>query len=131
MGSKSNYLENKILDHVLKVASYTAPTNLYLALSTADPTDSGGSIAEPSGGSYARVQCNTHWATASGGASSNSTAISFATASGSWGTITHWALFDASTSGNMLYHGSVVTPKAIGIGDTATFPIGDIDITED
>ncbi len=130
MGSFSNYLENKILDHVFKTASFTVPTNIYVALSTADPTDSGGSIAEPSGNAYARTACNT-WDAASGGAIANTGAVTFPTATGSWGTITHFALFDASTAGNMLAHGSLAVSKAITTGDTPKFNAGDIDITLD
>lgn len=130
MGSFSNYLENKVLDHVFKTASYSVPSNIYVALSTADPTDSGGSIAEPSGNNYARTACNT-WDAASSGAIANTGAVTFPTASGSWGTITHFALYDASTSGNMLAHGSLSASKAIGNGDTASFAAGAIDITLD
>lgn len=130
MGSFSNYLEVELLDHVFKTTAYTVPTNIYVALSTADPTDSGGSIAEPSGNNYARTVCNT-WDAAASGATANTGAVTFPTASGSWGTITHFALYDASTSGNMLVHGSLAASKAIGNGDTASFAAGAIDITLD
>ena len=126
--SFSNYLENEILDHIFKVGAFTQPTNIYVALSTADPTDDGSGLAEPSGNSYARTQMNS-WDAASGGATANTSAITFPTASGSWGTITHFALFDASTDGNMLAHGALGTSKAIGDGDTAEFAAGAIDVT--
>lgn len=130
MGSFSNYLENKLLDHVFKVASFTVPTNIYIALSTADPTDSGGSIAEPSGNNYARTVMNS-WDAAASGATANTSTITFPTASGSWGTITHFAIFDAITVGNMLAHGSLTVSKAVTSGDTPRFNAGEIDITLD
>lgn len=130
MGSFSNYLENKLLDHVFKTASYTVPTNIYIALSTADPTDSGGSIAEPVGNNYARTVMNS-WDAASGGAIANTSQITFPTASGSWGTISHFAIFDASSAGNMLAHGSLTVSKAVTSGDTPRFNAGEIDITLD
>lgn len=130
MGSFSNYLENKLLDHTLKVASFTQPTNIYVALSTTDPTDAGTAITEPSGNAYARTLCNT-WDTAASGASANTSAITFPTATGSWGTITHFALYDASTGGNMLGHGSVGTPQAVTTGNTPQFAAGDLDVTLD
>lgn len=130
MGSFSNYLENKILDHVFKTASFTVPTNIYVALSTADPLDTGAGIAEPSGNAYARTVCNS-WDAASGGATANTGAVTFPTATGSWGTITHFALFDASTAGNMLAHGSLAVSKTITTGDTPKFNAGDIDVTLD
>jgi len=130
MGSFSNYLENKVLDHILKTTSFTVPTNVYVALSTADPLDTAAGIAEPVGNAYARVACNT-WDAASGGATANTGAVTFVAASGSWGTITHFALYDAITAGNMLMHGSLTTSKAITTGDTPRFAAGDIDITLD
>lgn len=130
MGSFSNYLENKILDHIFKTASYTVPTNIYVALSTADPLDTGAGIAEPVGNAYARVVCNT-WDAAASGATQNTGAITFVAASGSWGTISHFALFDAITAGNFLMHGSLSVSKAITTGDTPRFNAGDIDVTLD
>lgn len=133
MGSKANYLEDKILDHVLGGGDYTRPGTVYIALFTASPSDSGGGT-ECSGGSYARASVTnngTNWPASSGGAKSNGTAINFTTATGSWGTVVAFGIFDASTSGNLLYWGDVTPNKAIGSGDTASFAIGDIDITED
>lgn len=130
MGSFSNYLENKILDHVFKTASFTVPTNIYIALSTADPTESGGSIAEPSGNAYARTACNA-WDAAVSGAIANTNTVTFPEATGSWGTITHFALYDASSNGNMLAFGALSQSKAITTGDTAQFAAGAIDITLD
>lgn len=130
MGSASNYLENEVLDHVLKVGSFTVPSNIYVALSTADPTESGGSIAEPAGNNYSRVQCNT-WDAASGGATANTSVITFPTPSGSWGTVTHFALYDASSAGNMLFYGALAASKSVGAGDTPSFAAGALQITSD
>jgi hypothetical protein len=134
MGSFGNYLELELLDHVFGCGArnYTPPTNIYVALSTADPTNTGAGIAEPVGGSYARVSTITaDWAVAAAGALSNANPITFPEATGDWGTITHFALFDALTGGNMLAHGALTVAKAIGIGDTAKFAAGDLDVTLD
>lgn len=128
MGSFSDYLENKIIDHVFKTASYTVPTNIYVALSTADPLDSGAGIAEPVGNNYARALCNV-WDAASGGATANTNAVTFNTASGAWGTISHFAIFDHVSAGNMLAHGSLAVSKAVTTADTPTFAAGDIDVS--
>lgn len=109
MGSLSNYAENELLDHLLKVGAYTPPTDIYVALSTADPTEDGSGLAEPSGGSYARIACNT-WNAASGRAATNAALVQFARATGNWGALTHFALFDAVTGGNMLAHGGLFAP---------------------
>jgi len=128
MGGFSDYWENKILDHIFGKGSYTPPV-IYVALSTADPTDDGSGFAEPSGNSYARLQTSaSDWNAASSGSLDNASDITFGQATGSWGTITHFALFDAVTGGNMLAHGELSQPKAIGSSDTAKFEAGDLDI---
>lgn len=48
--AKSDYLENKILDHVLNNTSYTSPTTVYFALFTSNPAEDG-SGSEVLGGS--------------------------------------------------------------------------------
>lgn len=131
MGSFSDHWENEILDHVFKTGAYTAPTNIYVALctSTVVDSDTGSSVTgEVSGGAYARVTCNT-WDAASAGATENTGAVTFAQATADWGTITHFALCDHSSTGNMLAHGALGTAKAIDSGDTAKFATGDIDVT--
>lgn len=131
MGSFSNYLEVELLDHVVGKTSYAMPT-VYIAASTADPTDAGSGIAEPVGGAYARVATSgATWAAAAAGAISNAAAITFPEATGSWGTITHFAAYDALTGGNFLFHGALTVSRAITTGDTLQFPIGDLDITLD
>lgn len=129
MGSLSNYAENELLDHLLKVGAYTVPTNLYVALSTADPTDDGSGIAEPSGAGYARKNHNA-WKTNGSRAIENDGAVTFAAATGSWGAITHWAVFDALTGGNMLAHGSLTSGSfTVEEDDVPTFADGAIDVS--
>lgn len=131
MGSFADYWENEILDHLFGKGSYTPPT-IYIALSTADPGDDGATIAEPSSGSYARKATSaSDWSAASGGALSNAATIEFVQATGSWGTITHFALFDALTEGNMLAHGSLSASKTVDSGDIARFVTGNLDVTLD
>lgn len=129
-GSKSDYLENKILDHTRGKTSYTMPT-AYVALFTAAPSDSGGGT-EVSGSNYSRVTtAGADWTAASSGSGGNANAITFPTPSGSWGTVTHFGIFDASTTGNLLWWGSLTTSKTIGSGDTASFAVGALVLTDD
>jgi len=130
--TKTDYLESRILDRVLKNNAqfiYTFPATVYVALFTADPTEAGLLTNEVTGGSYARQPIT--WGTIAAGSVSNSVAVSFPTASGSWGTVTHMAIMDALTSGNALYYGSLGTSKTVGIGDDVSFAIGTLTITED
>lgn len=132
-GSFSDFLELELLDHVFGNAAYTAPGTLHIALFTATPSDTGGGT-EVTGGSYARVAVtnnSTNFPAASGGAKSNGTAVTFPTATASWGTVVAFGIFDAGSGGNLLAWATLTTSKTISSGDTASFPIGDIDITLD
>lgn len=129
-GGLSTYAANKLLDHLLKTSAYTQPTHVYAGLSTANPGDSAGSLAEPSGNSYARVLHDV-WAAVTGGATSNTGTVTFPEATGNWGTLSHSALFDALSSGNMLAYGALAVAKAIINGQIMAFESGDIDITID
>lgn len=133
MGSLSDYAEKKILDHVFGKTAYTMPA-VYLALSTADPLDAGTGMAEPSGNAYARkTTAGSDWNAATGTTATvtNATSISFPVATGSWGTITHFALFDAPTAGNLIAHGALSASKAIASGDMLLFSAGAISATFD
>lgn len=130
---KSNYLEEAQLNWVRGTAMPAAPSAVYVALSTADPTEDGSAIAEPAGGDgYAR-QAATFGAPSQGANAatiSNSAEVSFGAATGAWGTITHFAVFDAVSGGNMLYHGTLTASRVVGSGDTARFAAGQLVIGE-
>jgi len=134
MASKSDYLENKILDHVFGDGSFTMPAAVYLALCTAVPTDAstGSTITEATYTGYARKQvAASDMSAASGGSKTNSAAITFADCTAGTSTVIGWALCDASTAGNVLYWGTV-TSKVIDTSNTpATIPIGGLVVTED
>lgn len=115
-----------MLDHILGTTSFTMPTAVYLALFTAAPSDAGGGT-ELSGNGYARQDIT--FGSASSAVASNTGAHTFTASGGDWGDITHWALFDASTTGNMLLHGALGASKNVLDGGSIIFPIGDIDIT--
>lgn len=129
-GSLSNWLELELLDHVLKTGAYGVPSDIYVALSTADPLDDGSGIAEPSGNNYARVVMNS-WDAAASRATENTNKITFPQASGNWGTITHWAIFDAITGGNFLAHGDFAVSKACPLGTNLYIDVGAIDVVFD
>ena len=118
MAAMSNYLETALVNAVLRNTSYTSPTTVYVGLFTSDPTDAG-SGTEVSGGSYARKAMA--FASPTNGATSNSSAVEFDQATASWGTVTHFGLFDASSSGNLLLHGALTASKTIDSGDVFKF----------
>lgn len=128
MAAMSDYTEKLVLDWLMTTGSATRPTSWYLALFTAAPSDSGGGT-EVSGNGYARQSTAFNAASSPGGTMDNSSQEDFTASGGSWGTITHVGIFDASSSGNLLWHGALATSKSIGDGDTLSFAAGNIDLT--
>jgi hypothetical protein len=127
----SDYWESKILDHIFGKNNYSPPT-IYVALSIADPLDDASGFVEPACYAYARVETSaSDWNTASGGSLHNANDILFPKATGSWGTITHFALFDAATDGNMLAYGALSPPKTVESSYTPIFDAGDLNISLD
>ena len=125
MGTISDYLEIKWLDHVFHNTAFTVPTNIYIALSTTLPTDAGTNVSEPGAGNYARKVHNT-WNIAATRKVTNNGVITFNTANGSWGTISHYAIYDAITAGNFLGFGSLSVSKSVVSGNTPS--IADVEI---
>jgi hypothetical protein len=123
MAELSDYLENKLLDHVLRNVSYTSPTTVYVGLYTSDPADDN-SGTEVSGGSYARQILNV--TTATDGIVTSSADITFPQATGSWGTVSHIGLLDSLSSGNLLMHTALTTSKTIESGDVLRISSGDL-----
>jgi len=126
MAAMSNYLENALINATLRNTTFTSPATVYVGLFTSDPTDAG-SGTEVSGGSYAREAMT--FGAPSNGASVNSAAVEFDQATGDWGTITHFAIFDALTTGNMLYHGALTASKTIETGDVFKFATSSVSVT--
>jgi hypothetical protein len=135
-GEISNFLANELLDHAFNNAAYTAPSSTFIALTTATiaDTDTGSTITEPGAGSYARKEVNVNggssptWDLAAAGLVDNTHAITFVTATASWGTIVAVAVLDALTVGNLLFYDNALADQAVTTDDTAEFPIGDLDV---
>jgi len=128
MSAMSDYLELKFLDHFLGTASTSAPAAVYISLHTADPTDAGsGAEVSTSGTAYVRKAIT--FGAASSGSASNDAAVEFDAATSSWGTITHIGIWDASSSGNLLFHAALTTSKAIATNDIFKVAVGGVTIT--
>lgn len=133
MAAMSDYLENKIIDWLLRGQTFTAPATVYVALFTTGDNDADSAKVEVSGGSYARVAVSSslaNWAgtqssgstTASsgtGGTTSNNNAITFPAPTGNWGSIVGIGIYDASSGGNLLFYGALGTNKTVNNGDPA------------
>lgn len=142
MAALSDFAENKLIDWMLRAqaigitgasaAAGTGPTTTWVALFTANPSDTGGGT-EVTGGSYARVSVTSslaNWAgtqsagstTASSGTSgttSNNNAITFPAPTANWGVVTGVGIFDAVTGGNLLIWSALTVNKTVNNGDAA------------
>ena len=144
MSSLSNYLENKILDHLLRGQTFTPPATVYIGLDTATSDDASGGT-EVTGGSYARVAVASslaNWNSSQGaagvassgadGTTENAGAITFPAPTANWGVVTGFRIWDAATGGNALIYQALTTPKTINSGDTApSFGAGALSIQID
>jgi hypothetical protein len=146
MSNASNYLENQLIDHLFRTATFAKPTTLYFALFTAVADGDANSVTEVSGGSYARVAVtplNTNFngtggstsgtsgsQSGTGGNTTNAVQITFPAPTGNWGTVSHYGIYDASTSGNLLIWGVLNSSKTVNSGDAApSFAVGNLSIT--
>lgn len=137
MSAMSDYLEAALLDHVFNNVVLTSPSAVFIGLHTADPTDAG-TGTEVSGGSYARAQVNPNGGGAPefalavthgiGKMVTNDDDVTFPTATAAWGTITHVAIWDAATLGNLLYHGALDDQQVVGIGGVFKVEAGQLDL---
>lgn len=130
MSALSNYLENALVNHLLRNTSLSAPANVYIGLHTADPTEAG-NVGELSGNNYSRATVSTtgQFDAPTDGATANTSTITFATPSGSWGLVTHFSIWDAATTGNCLFKAALTASKTINASDTVSFAAGSLTVT--
>ena len=126
MAEMSNFLETALINATLRNTSYTSPATVYVALYTTDPTDAD-TGTEVSGGSYARTAVT--FGAPSNGVTTNSAAVEFPQATGSWGTVAYIGLRDASSGGNLLYHTALDASKTIDSGDIFKIATGSLSVT--
>ncbi len=130
MSAFSNYLENEILDWVNGGAFPTQPSATWVQLFNGSPTEAGG------GGTalYSRVAVNAGgWTTTTGATATitNTAAITITSAASSATSADNFGIFDNSTSGNLLFYGTLSTGKSIAIGDEVKFNASSLTIRID
>ena len=132
MAAMTDFLENKIIDWLIRGQAYTPPTSLFFGLFTANPSDTGGGT-EVAGGSYARVAvvsslvnfagtqaaASTIASSGSSGTTSNNGAVTFPAPTANWGVCTGFGIFDASSAGNLLFFAALTVNKTVNNGDAA------------
>lgn len=125
MGRLSDTVIDAVIDQLFGGVAYTPPATLYIGLSTTAPHNDGSNVTEPVGNGYARVMSAnnlTNWPAAAGRSKSNGTTIAFPAATGAWGSVTHFVVYDAATAGSFIGWGELLAPQNIVSGNTASFP---------
>ena len=133
--SLSNTTEAAALDAFLRGTdpSYRAGATQYLALFTADPTETASLASEATFTGYARVALTkaTSW-TGTASPYTNTNLIQFTTCSGGSNTITHFAVVDtASAAVNMMISGALSSSLAVSSGIQVQFSAGALSISAD
>ena len=128
MAALSDHAEKLILDWMMTAGTATRPTAWYVALYTAAPSDAGGGT-ELTGSGYAREAVAFAAATSGTGTTSNTGVVIFTADGGDWGSVTHMGIHDASSGGNLIWHGALAAAKTVADGDTLEFAVGNIDLT--
>jgi hypothetical protein len=138
MSNTSTYLQTARLNQALRGVVLAPPLNTYLALFTADPTDAANLGVEVTDAGYARLALGTAtgWsapAAAGGGGmqSANINQLTFGAIQTAPVTIAYFAIMDAASGGNMLYHGPLAQAKAMQVSDVLQVAAGQIVIVED
>jgi len=124
----TTYLGNELLDHILRGESYTPPTSIFVSLHTADPGLTGANeVTVGAWPAYVRQDADAGGAmtdgfgAASAKSSQNLLKLSFPANDGAGAVVvTHFALWDASTSGNCLLTGALDASKTVAVGDEVT-----------
>ena len=128
MAALSDHAEKLILDWMMTAGTAARPSAWYVALYTVAPSDAGGGT-ELTGSGYAREAVAFAAATSGTGTTSNTGVVTFTADGGDWGSVTHMGIHDASSGGNLLWHGSLAAAKTVADGDTLEFAVGNIDLT--
>lgn len=146
MAALSDYLENKVIDWLMRGQTFTPPATVYVGLDTTADNDADSAKVEVSGGAYARVAVASslaNWAgtqssgstvasSGSSGTTSNNGTITFPAPTANWGSIVGFAVYDAATGGNLLWYGTLGTPKTVNNGDPApSFAAGQLSLQID
>ena len=144
MAALSDYLENRLVDLILRGQQFEPPSRIYVGLYVEDPTDAAlsGEVDAPS---YQRARVDAsleNWSGTQGagtlaasngasGVSSNNVDIEFVLPQEDWGQVNFAVAFDAPTGGNLLFHAPLSNPKIIQQGDSVIFTAGNFSLRID
>jgi hypothetical protein len=131
MAAKTYYLDDALLNGVLRNIAYVPAAAVYVGLFTVlpvNPSDTGTEVSALGGTLYARQSAS--FGAPSNGVTTNSAPIFFPVAGASWGTIVGVGIYDNVAGGNLLYYGSLGTSKTVGVGDSVSFAATALSVSE-
>lgn len=125
----TNYFLNMVAGHAFHTKTTPAlPTKLYIGLSTSAPSADGSNVREPSGNGYKRVELTT-LSTPTDGVVTNTSGVEFEESKGSWGTVTHFVIFDSQTGGNLLMYGALNVARSVETDTIMTIKSGSLELS--
>jgi hypothetical protein len=132
--NKTRYGRKAVLDHFCGRVEHVFSTGIWMALFSADPTETGTQTSEITQGGYARVNISAKLGDAdlTSGVISNAAVITFGPATADWDEVTHMGLCTSSTigGGNMIYFGPATVSRVIANTDDFNVQIGQLTIQE-
>lgn len=117
---------NSVLDNLLG-STTILPATVYIGLMTAAPNPDGSGVVEPVGNAYARVAVTNNpanWPAAAARVKQHANDITFAAATGNWGTLTHVGVFDAVSGGNLRIYDLLAVARLVLNTDQFRFLAG-------
>lgn len=138
MSAASNYTETNVINALLRGVAFPLPAKTFLSLHTANPGEAGGSeVATASWPSYVRKDAAnggaiaTGWGAPADGTTTNAQQILYPSSNAASAvTITHWAIYDAATGGNLLAYAPLNTPRTLQPGDVFVFDAGALTVQQ-
>lgn len=136
MSAASNYTENNIVNALLRGTVFPVPAKQYISLHTSNPGEAGGNeVSTAAWPAYARQDAavggavDSGWSAPSDGTCTNAKQITYPSNNGAGPiTVTHWALYDAPTGGNLLVYAPLTTSRTLQVGDVFVYDIGSLTV---
>lgn len=137
MSAASDYTENNVINSLLRGVVFPVPSKTYVSLHTANPTDAGGAeVTTTAFPAYVRREAEqggaigTGWTAPSNGVTNNAKQLVYPGFNGpSPITVTHWAVYESATGGNILFYAALATPRQLQTGDVFVFDVNSLTVT--
>lgn len=127
MSGLSTYLAGAILGWIKSTAFPADPAAVYVSLHDGDPGDAGTAGTDVTTTINAGGRVAVTFGAVAAKAITNDADVDFGTADGP-ADVDYFGVWDASSAGNFLGGGALVTPRSILTADPVKFPVGSLTI---